>query len=26
LFLDLVAKAVGDDLLGFHLAQNFDLR
>src|SRR5215469_13761100 len=26
LFLDLVAKALGDDLLGFHLAQNFDLR
>jgi hypothetical protein len=25
-FLDLVAKALGDDLLGFHLAQNFDLR
>ena len=26
LFLDLVAKALGDDLLGFHLSQNFDLR
>jgi AraC-like DNA-binding protein len=26
LFLDLVAKALGDDLLGFHLALNFDLR
>ena len=26
LFLDLVAKALNDDLLGFHLAQNFDLR
>src|SRR5215469_16697821 len=26
LFLDLVAEALGDDLLGFHLAQNFDLR
>src|SRR5262249_19156111 len=26
LFLDLVAKALADDLLGFHLAQNFDLR
>jgi AraC-like DNA-binding protein len=25
-FLDLVAKALGDDLLGFHLSQNFDLR
>jgi len=25
-FLDLVAKAVGDDLLGFHLSLNFDLR
>ena len=25
-FLDLVARALGDDLLGFHLAQNFDLR
>jgi hypothetical protein len=25
-FVDLVAKALGDDLLGFHLAQNFDLR
>ena len=25
-FLDLVAKALDDDLLGFHLAQNFDLR
>ena len=26
LFLDLVAKALDDDLLGFHLSQNFDLR
>jgi AraC-like DNA-binding protein len=26
LFLDLVAKALADDLLGFHLARNFDLR
>jgi AraC-like DNA-binding protein len=26
LFLDLVAKALGDDLLGFHLSLNFDLR
>src|SRR5436190_24373030 len=26
LFLDLIAKALGDDLLGFHLSQNFDLR
>jgi AraC-like DNA-binding protein len=26
MFLDLVAKALDDDLLGFHLAQNFDLR
>jgi AraC-like DNA-binding protein len=25
-FLDLIAQALGDDLLGFHLAQNFDLR
>src|SRR6516165_7403360 len=25
-FLDLVAKAVDDDLLGFHLSQDFDLR
>ena len=25
-FLDLVANATGDDLLGFHLSQNFDLR
>jgi AraC-like DNA-binding protein len=25
-FLDLIAKAIDDDLLGFHLAQNFDLR
>ena len=25
-FLDLVAKALGDHLLGFHLSQNFDLR
>ena len=25
-FVDLVAKALGDDLFGFHLAQNFDLR
>ena len=25
-FLDLVAKALEDDLLGFHLSQNFDLR
>jgi AraC-like DNA-binding protein len=25
-FLDLVADAIGDDLLGFHLSQNFDLR
>jgi AraC-like DNA-binding protein len=25
-FLDLVAKAIGDDLLGFHLSQRFDLR
>src|SRR6516162_7182164 len=25
-FLDLVAKALDDDLLGFHLSQNFDLR
>src|SRR5215467_13383413 len=26
LFLDLVAKALGDDFLGFHLSLNFDLR
>lgn len=25
-FLELVAKALGDDLFGFHLSQNFDLR
>jgi AraC-like DNA-binding protein len=25
-FLELVAKAIGDDLLGFHLSQQFDLR
>ena len=25
-FLDLVAKALDDDLLGFHLSQDFDLR
>jgi hypothetical protein len=25
-FLNLVAGSVGDDLLGFHLAQDFDLR
>src|SRR5215472_14327980 len=25
-FLDLVAKALDDDLLGFHLAEDFDLR
>jgi len=25
-FVDLVAKALGDDLFGFHLVQNFDLR
>jgi len=25
-FLNLVAGALGDELLGFHLAQNFDLR
>jgi AraC-like DNA-binding protein len=25
-FLELVAEAVGDDYLGFHLAQNYDLR
>jgi AraC-like DNA-binding protein len=25
-FLELVAKATGDDLLGFHLSQQFDLR
>jgi hypothetical protein len=25
-FLDLVAKAVDDDLLGFHVSQDFDLR
>jgi AraC-like DNA-binding protein len=25
-FLDLVAEAVGDNYLGFHLAQNYDLR
>jgi AraC-like DNA-binding protein len=25
-FLDLVAEAVGDDLIGFHLSQEFDLR
>jgi hypothetical protein len=25
-FLGLVADALGDDLLGFHLARNFDLR
>ncbi|MFZ2081282.1 MAG: AraC family transcriptional regulator ligand-binding domain-containing protein, partial [Xanthobacteraceae bacterium] len=25
-FLELVAKALDDDLLGFHLSQNFDLR
>src|SRR5207248_11018874 len=26
LFLDLIAKALDDDLLGFHLSQDFDLR
>jgi AraC-like DNA-binding protein len=25
-FLELAARAIGDDFLGFHLAQNFDLR
>jgi len=25
-FLNLVAEALNDDLLGFHLSQNFDLR
>jgi len=25
-FLDLVAEAIGDDLLGYHLAQNFEMR
>jgi AraC-like DNA-binding protein len=25
-FLELVAETIGDDLLGFHLSQNFDLR
>lgn len=25
-FLEVVAKAIGDDLLGFHLSQRFDLR